>query len=117
MNKAIAGYHMLMILSAVDEHFSGREDKVIKDYLIENFPFKVDLDEEMSQISNLHPSDYPIHFNHAMNAFYMDSTPEERSHFLDFAVKLVAADKNITAQENIFLNELYSAWEEERYPL
>ena len=111
-NKAIAGYHMLMILSAVDEQFNGREDKVIRDYLIENFPPKTNLDHEMEILSQLDASDYPIHFNNAMNDFYLDSTPNERSHFIDFAVKLIVADKNVTPRENLFLNELYNAWEE-----
>ncbi|MBK7653122.1 MAG: TerB family tellurite resistance protein [Flammeovirgaceae bacterium] len=112
MNKAVAGYHLLMILSAVDENFNGKEDRIIKNYLIENFPLDANLDDEMEILSNLDPSDYPVHFNNAMNAFYMDSTPEQRAHFLDFAVKLVIADKNITPKENLYLNELYNAWEE-----
>ncbi|MBK9637068.1 MAG: TerB family tellurite resistance protein [Bacteroidetes bacterium] len=111
-NKAIAGYHMLMILSAVDEYFNGKEDKVIRDYIIENFPPKMNLDTEMEILSQIDPSDYPIYFNNAMNDFYMDSTADERSHFIDFAVKLVIADKNITPKENLYLNELYNAWEE-----
>lgn len=112
MNKAVAGYHLLMILSAVDEQFNGKEDKIIKEYLIETFPVKTNLDDEMEILSKMDPSDYPIHFNNAMNAFYLDSTQDERAHFLDFAVKLVVADKNITPKENLFLNELFNAWEE-----
>lgn len=112
MNKAIAGYHLLMILSAVDEKFNGKEDRIIKNYLIENFPMDVNLDAEMEVLSGLDQEDYPVHFNNAMNAFYMDSTQEERAHFLDFAVKLVVADKSISPKENLFLNELFNAWEE-----
>lgn len=112
MNKAIAGYHLLMILSAVDEKFDGKEDRIIKNYMVENFPLHINLDREMELLSALDPTDYPLHFNNAMNHFYMDSTPEERSHFLDFAVKLVAADKDISHQENLFLNELFNGWEE-----
>ena len=112
MNKAVAGYHLLMILSAVDEQFNGKEDKIIKEYLVETFPVKTKLDDEMEILSKMDPSDYPIHFNNAMNAFYLDSTQDERAHFLDFAVKLVVADKNITPKENLFLNELFNAWEE-----
>ena len=112
MNKAVAGYHLLMILSAVDEQFNGKEDKIIKEYLVETFPVKTNLDDEMEILSKMDPSDYPIHFNNAMNAFYLDSTQDERAHFLDFAVKLVVADKNITPKENLFLNELFNAWEE-----
>mgnify|MGYP000169645807 CR=1 FL=1 len=112
MNKAIAGYHLLMILSAVDEKFNGKEDRIIKEYLVENFPLDAELDDEMEVLSNLDPVDYPVHFNNAMNAFYMDSTPDERAHFLDFAVKLVMADKTLSPKENLFLNELFNAWEE-----
>ncbi len=112
MNKAIAGYHLLMILSAVDEKFNGKEDRIIKNYLIENFPLDAELDDEMDVLASLDPIDYPVHFNNAMNAFYMDSSPDERAHFLDFAVKLVVADKNISPKENLFLNELFNAWEE-----
>lgn len=112
MNKAIAGYRMLMILSAVDDKFNGKEDRIIKEYMIENFNSGFNFDDELDAIISMPSEDYAIYFNDAMNAFYMDSSPEERTHFLDFAVKLVAADKDITPRENLFLNELYSAWEE-----
>ena len=102
---------MLMILSAIDEHFSAKEDKIIKQYLIENFPGPVDLDQEMEVLSGMDPSDYLLHFNNMMNVFYMDSSPEDRNHFLDFAVKLAAADKKISTEENTYLNELFGAWE------
>lgn len=111
MNKAIAGYHMLMILSAVDEKFNAREDKIIKNYLIETFPHYVDLDDEMEVISKMDPSDYPLHFSRMMNEFYMDSTADDRTHFLDFAVKLAAADKYISPGENVYLNELFDGWD------
>jgi uncharacterized tellurite resistance protein B-like protein len=111
MNKDLAGYHMLMILSAVDGIFNAKEDKVIKQYLVESFPHRINLDKEMEVLSALHTNDSPVHFNNAMNAFYMDSTPEERTRFLDLAVKLVIADKKISPEENLFLNELFNAWE------
>jgi hypothetical protein len=110
-SKAVAGYQMLMILSAVDEIFNGKEDKIIKQYMIENFPEKINLDEELAEMAIMPQDEYALHFNNAMNDFYVDSTPEERTKFLDFAVKLVAADKNITHKENLFLNELFNAWE------
>jgi hypothetical protein len=46
-----------------------------------------------------------------MNDFYEDSTPEERIHFLDFAVKIVKADNKITVEENQYLKELFFAWD------
>ena len=113
MSRAVAGYHMLMILSVVDGKFNGKEEKVIREYMEENYGGLVDLDHEMAVISALPSIDYAIHFNNAMNSFYMHSTKNERNHFLDMATRLVAADKQISAKENLFLNELFNAWEEE----
>lgn len=113
MNREVAGYHMLMILSAVDGKFNGKEDLIIRSYMEENFSGKIDYDQEMEIISTIPAIDYAVHFNNAMNSFYMQSSRDERNHFLDMATRLVAADKEITPRENLFLNELYYAWEEE----
>lgn len=113
MNKVMAGYHMLMILSQVDGDFDTAEGKVIVKYLKDAFPFRVDLDREMAVLSGLAKEDYFMHFNNAMNDFYEDSIPQERVDFLNFAVKMVKADKKITAEENKYLKELFFAWESE----
>lgn len=110
-NVATAGYHMLQILSAVDGKFNPDEDQVIKNYLEKTFPFPVNLDEEMQIISTLKPDEYFNHFNKVMDDFYMDSTREDRNKFLDFAVKLIKADKEISREENLFLDTLFSKWE------
>lgn len=113
MNKVMAGYHMLMILSQVDGDFDVAEGKIIVKYLKDSFPFRVDLDNEVSVLSALPKEDYFIHFNNAMNDFYEDSTSQERIDFLNFAVKIVKADKKITSEENKYLKELFFAWESE----
>lgn len=113
MNKVMAGYHMLMILSKVDGDFDVAEGKIIIKYLKDSFPFRVNLDNEISILSVLPKEDYFIHFNNAMNDFYEDSTSQERVDFLNFAVKIVKADKKITAEENKYLKELFFAWESE----
>ena len=112
-SKAIAGYHMLMILSAVDGKFNGKEDLIIKTFIDENFGDLSHLDQEMEIISAMPSEDYPVHFNNAMNQFYLNSNKADRNHFLDLATRLVSADKQISPKENLFLNELYSAWDEE----
>ncbi len=109
----MAGYHMLMILSEVDGTFAKPEGKVIVDYLKKAFPFRVDLDREMEELSALPKSDYFLHFNNAMNDFYEDSTEKERNSFLKLAVKLANADKKITNEENKYLKELFFAWDSE----
>jgi hypothetical protein len=111
MNKTIAGYHLLMILSAVDFRFNIHEDIVIRDYLVKEFPFHVNLDREMQKISRLRPDEWEGHFLKAMDDFYDDATEEERRHLLEFAVKLAKADNVITKEENRFLNLLFENWE------
>lgn len=111
MNKAIAGYHLLMILSQVDGDFDVSEGEVVVKYLKETFPFHVDLDNEIEFLCTLPMDKFMDHFIKAMNDFYDDSTEDERTHFLDFAVKMVMADQVLTKEENIYLNALYNAWD------
>lgn len=113
MNKAMAGYHLLMILSAVDFHFSGKEDAVIRAYLNSEFPIHVNLDREMDVISNLNPEEREKHFYKAMDDFYDDATEEERNSLLDFAIQLTSADEVITKEENRYLNILFENWKPE----
>lgn len=107
----MAGYHILMILSAVDYRFNVQEDSVIREYLVQEFPFQVSLDREMSIISNLKHEEWEAHFIKALDDFYDDSTPEERIKLLDFAVQLCKADEVITQTENHYLNLLFEAWD------
>ena len=111
MNKSIAGYHMLAILSEIDGNFDSSEGKIIIKYLKENFPLPVNLDSEIDLLSTLKKEDYSEHFTKAALDFYQDSTEEERNHFIDFAIKLVKADKTITTEENKFIDELCNAWD------
>lgn len=111
MNKAIAGYHMLMLLSNVDGDINAKEGSLIVDYLRETFPFRVNLDNEIDIISKLSREEYLPHFTKAMDDFYFDSLPEERAGFVNFAINLVKADKKISKEENVFLNELLNGWD------
>lgn len=113
MNKTIAGYHLLMILSAVDFRISADEDNVIREYIVEEFPFRVNLDKQMEIISNLRHDEWETHFQKALDDFYDDSTEEERNSLLRFAIKLTKADNVITKEENHYLNLLFNAWKPE----
>ena len=110
MNKAIAGYHLLMILSAVDFRISGAEDMVIRHYLAEEFPFNVNLDKQMELISALKPDEWEGHFLKVMDDFYDDATEEECRNLIQFAIVLAKADNVITNEENHFLNLLFANW-------
>lgn len=111
MNKTIAGYHLLMILSAVDFRVSGEEDAVIRQYLVQEFPFHVNLDKQMDVISNLRPDQWEKHYLKAMDDFYDDATEAERKNLIQFALKLAKADNVITKEENYYLNLLFEQWE------
>jgi hypothetical protein len=113
LNKTIAGYHLLMILSAVDYRVGPAEDIVIRDYLVEEFPFRVNLDREMAIISNLKPDEWEAHFLKTMDDFYDDATEEERKSLLKFALELTKADNVITQEENKYLNLLFESWKPE----
>jgi hypothetical protein len=113
MNKTIAGYHLLMILSAVDFRFQVQEDVIIRKYLVAEFPFHVKLDREMEIISNLKPEDWEAHFIKTMDDFYDDATPAECNKLLRFALELTKADHVITPTENYYLNLLFNAWDTE----
>lgn len=111
MNKTMAGYHILMILSAVDYRLDVQEDLVIRDYLVHEFPFHVSLDREMAIISNLKHNEWEAHYLKAIDDFYEDSTHQERMKLLEFALQLCKADSIITQRENHFLNLLFNAWD------
>lgn len=110
LNKAVAGYHLLMILSAVDFRFSHKEDNIIREYLVSEFPFRVNLDREMEIISRLKPEEWESHYLKMMDDFYDDATEDERHKLLQFAVKLAKADDVITHEENHYLNLLFENW-------
>jgi hypothetical protein len=54
MNKAIAGFHILSILSEVDNEFDPREGMAIVKYLKEAFPpLPINFDDEIEILSSL----------------------------------------------------------------
>lgn len=112
LNKPIAGYHILMILSAVDKKFSAKEDLVIEKWLEKEFPLPVNLDIETAFLSQLKEDDYMAHFQKCLADFYEDSTEAERNRLMEVAIKLAKADKQISPEENRFINELFNTWTE-----
>lgn len=113
MQKAISGYHLLMILTAVDGELNVNEDLVVRDWLSRHFTVKPNLDNEMEVISSLRKSDYVSHFHTHMNLFYQHSEKQDRLELLQFAMNIIKADEKISPEENAFFNELYDTWNEE----
>lgn len=109
-NKSIAGYHLLMILSAVDGHFSKEEGMKIQEYLAEEFPFRINLDNELEVISTLQPEDWKDHFEFHARCFMEDSTEKERVNFRKFAKSLIKADNVVSEDEHRFYKLLKNLW-------
>ncbi len=109
-NKPIAGYHLLMILSSVDGNFVPEEGIKVKEYLEEEFPFRINLDNELDAIANLNPEDWKDHFEFHARCFQEDSTEKEREDFLKFAKSLIKADNAVTEDEHRFYVLLKNLW-------
>ncbi|AZI20743.1 tellurite resistance TerB family protein [Chryseobacterium taklimakanense] len=109
-NKSIAGYHLLMILSSVDGEFAPAEGMKIQEYLAEEFPFRVNLDNELDVIATLKPEEWKDHFEFHARCFMEDSEENERAKFLDFAKSLIKADDDVSEDEHRFYRLLKNMW-------
>lgn len=109
-NKSIAGYHLLMILSAVDNEFAPEEGLKIREYLATEFPFRVNLDDELDIIATLQPEQWKKHFEFHADCFYEDSTEQERINFIKFAKSLIKADSKVYDVEHYFYKLLKNIW-------
>lgn len=109
-NKSIAGYHLLMILSSVDGEFAPAEGMKIQEYLAEEFPFRVNLDNELDVIATLNPEEWKDHFEFHARCFMEDSEENERAKFLDFAKSLIKADDDVSDDEHRFYRLLKNMW-------
>lgn len=109
-NKPIAGYHLLMILSSVDGEFAPEEGMKVQEYLAEEFPFKINLDNELETIALLQPEQWKDHFEFHARCFQDDSTEEERKKFVKFAKSLIKADDEVSDREHQFYMLLKNIW-------
>lgn len=109
-NKPIAGYHLLMLLSAVDEEFAPEEGMLVQEYLADEFPFTTNLDDELDIIATLKKEERENHFTFHATCFYEDSTEEERMKFIAFAKTLIKADHGVSDDEHRFYKMLKKIW-------
>lgn len=109
-NKSIAGYHLLMILSAVDFKFHIEEELIIKQFLQHEFPLSIPMDKELEVISALHPEQWKDHFLFHAQCFLEDSIAQERTQFLEFAKNLIHADDYVNPVENMYYKLLVLLW-------
>ena len=112
-NKSIAGYHLLMILSSVDGEFAPEEGMLIQQYLADEFPFKMNLDNELETIALLQPEAWKDHFEFHAHCFLEDSTESERKSFAKFAKSLIKADDEVTDREHTYYQLLKNIWKQD----
>lgn len=109
-NKSIAGYHLAMILSSIDGEFAPEEGMMIQQYLADEFPFRMNLDNELEILALLKPEEWKDHFEFHARCFYDDSTQDEREKFAQFAKTLIKADHKVTDEEHTFYKLLKNIW-------
>lgn len=107
----MAGYHLLMILSAVDFKLHIEEEKIIREYLFQEFPFHVNLDHQIHILASLRHDEWKNHFIKCLEDFSDEATEEEKIHMLKFALYLTKADEVITKEENEYLQLMFDAWD------
>ena len=111
IDKAIAGYHILVILSEVDGYFDATEKKVVSQYIKENHRSLVNLEVQNRILSTLPRELYMEHFEKVANDFYWQSSIEERNKLINCAFKLIKADNRISKEENKYIDTLYNLWD------
>lgn len=99
-----------MILSAVDYKFHANEEKVIREYLEEEFPLPINFDNEIDQIASLKPEEWKAHFEFQAQCFYDDSIEKERVEFKKFAKKMIKANHVVSEEEHEFYTLMKSIW-------
>lgn len=110
LNKALAGYHLLVMIAHSDGVFSSSEEKVVKAYLSSNPGELKNLDAARNRLKEMKNDDRFYHFQQAAVEFYAQSTEHERMAFINLVFELIQSDRKITIEENHYLNELYNTW-------
>jgi uncharacterized tellurite resistance protein B-like protein len=111
MNKTESGFHLLMILSLIDGTIHAEESSVVIEFIEENYKEEIDIIKEQAFIRALPEEELKNHFLETAAQFFKISTYEERNALIEFAMKVVMADKTMETTENAYINELYDAWD------
>jgi hypothetical protein len=112
LNKSMAGYHILMILSAVDFRFHIKEELVIKEWIEQEFVLPINFDNELSIISALLPEQWQAHYTQCLHDYWDETSYNEKAAIVNFAEKLILADEILHKAENEFYKLLIRIWKE-----
>lgn len=111
LNKCETAFHLLVLLSRSDGSSDNKEKKIILDFIEKNFDEEMDLIKEQAFLMALPPSEHEMHFEEIIAHFYSISSEEERNKVVEFAMKVVMADKQMTDGENRLIEHLFLAWD------
>jgi uncharacterized tellurite resistance protein B-like protein len=111
MNKTEAGFHLLMTLSIADGNLHAEESSVIFNFIENNYKEEIDIIKEQAFLRALPHEELHDHFLETAAQFYKISSYEERNKLIEFAMKVVMADEEMQHTENIYINELFDAWD------
>lgn len=112
LNKCESAFHLLGILSRADGISQEKEKRIIMTFLEKNFyDDDIDLIKEQAFLTALPHSEHYTHFEEVCNRFYSLSTSDERNKLVEFAMKVVMADKQMTDDENRLIEKLFAAWD------
>ncbi len=111
LNKCEIAFHLLGILSRADGASQPKEKTIILDFLENNFDNEMDLIKEQAFLTALPSSEHYSHFDEVCSRFYSLSTQDERNKIIEFAMKVVMADKLMTDDENRLIDRLFTVWD------
>lgn len=111
LNKGEAAFHLLGLLSLADGVSDTNEQEVIMEFLDNNYDDGIDLIKEQAFLKALPATEYLIHFEEVCNRFYSLSDADERNRIIEFAMKVVMADKKMTEGENKLIDKLFTSWD------
>ncbi len=112
MDKFEAGFEILAILSCFDGSVDKEEISVIKEYLQANEGMiKFDPNKAFNYCAEMTAKQEIEEFQTAAIFFKKKSAERERMRMLDFALKVIGSDSNITNREKQLFTILGQLWE------
>ncbi|MFN4084040.1 MAG: TerB family tellurite resistance protein [Bacteroidia bacterium] len=110
LNKTEAGFHLLMGMSMADGLMQKVESSVILDFLEKNFDDNIEIIKEQAFLRALPTDELPTHIHEVANQLFKITSAEERNKLIEFAMKVVMADKKMEKTENSLINAVFDAW-------
>jgi tellurite resistance protein len=111
MNKMQAAFEILYFLCSVDGKVDDRELTVIQEFLETNYSMvSFDPREVIQDIAMLNENGMREEFSSAVKQFQGLTNATDRRIFLNFALKLIVADGNVSDEEENLFRIISETW-------